>query len=266
MRAFVLVLISLALLFFEPYFNHYKSLRSGVSFALSPIQEIVNFPVKLTKSVLEIFSSKKIIMNENSQLNSELMLIKAKLQRLEFLEYENAQLQGLLGVSSEVKSKVLIAQLMKSVIDNSNQLITLNRGKKDKVYIGQPVIDAYGLVGQVISVEYAQSKVMLTTNNKSAIPVMVPRNGLHSVVIGKGGGNYLELINVPETSDLKVGDSLVTSDLGGDFIVGYPLGVVKEVRHLVGDRFMKVTIEPKARIGKSEHVLLVWPKKIGRGI
>ena len=222
------------------------------------VQHIINFPLELVQDGVVNFASKRAVIEENTQLKSKLLLINSQLQRLSFLEHENLKLRVLLNYTKQIKGKILPAELLTSVTDGFIQQITINRGKRQGVYVGQPVLDAYGLLGQVIMVEPDMSTVMLVTNSKSAVPVIVVRNSLQVIALGTGNGDYLELANVPKTADIKVGDSLVTSGLGRIFPAGYQVGTVKEIRQVVGERFMKVFISPKAHTNRSLHVFLVW--------
>ncbi|HBC72085.1 MAG TPA: rod shape-determining protein MreC [Coxiellaceae bacterium] len=264
MRSFILVVVSLILFFFDHKSHYFDALRSQVSFIVIPIQYAVNWPVELAHILKDNFVSKQIIFEENNQLRTELLQINAKLQRLDFLEHENSQLRVLLNSSKPGKSKIVAAQLLNSVVDNFGQQITIDKGKQHGVYVGQPVLDAYGLLGQVILVEDLVSKVLLITNGKSAIPVMINRNGFRTIALGVGSSDYLELVNIPETADIKEGDSLVTSGLGQRFPAGHLIGVVSEVKRVVGERFLKVVVVPAAHINRDLHVLLVWPAEVER--
>jgi len=259
MRAFILVIVSLILFFFDYHSRYFDALRSRISFVVVPIQYAVNLPVKLASALKDNFVSKRAILEENNRLHTELLQINAKLQQLDFLEHENSQLRALLNSSKQIKSRTTSAQVLMSIVDSFGGQTTIDKGKQHKVYVGQPVLDAYGLLGQVILVEDGVSRVLLITNSKSAIPVMNNRNGLQTIVLGTGNSDYLELVNIPETADIKVGDSLVTSGLGQRFTAGYLVGVVNEVKRMVGERFLKVLVVPTAHINRDLHVLLMWP-------
>ena len=195
-----------------------------------------------------------------------MLLINTKLQRLTFLEQENSELRSLLYASKQIKGKVIFAELIDSKIGALGQTATINKGRLDGVYSGQPVLDAAGLLGRVVLVQDRSSRILFITSNKSAIPVEVVRNGLQAVAIGKNNNLYLELANITKTTDLKVGDSLVTSGLGQSFPSGYMVGVVKSINHVVGERFAKVLIEPRAKVNQGLHVLLIWPDSIKKVI
>ena len=198
------------------------------------------------------------MLKENAELRAEQFILQEKVQRLDFLEQENAELRNLLSSSAQMHLKTLAAQLLEISSGGFNQEATVNKGKHDGLYVGQPVLDAKGILGQIIAVGLGASKVMLLTDSKSAIPAMIVRNGVQVIVIGTGSSDILELANFPETSDVKVGDFLVSSSLGQHFPEGHPVGIVNAVKHAAGERFMQVIITPSAEIGRSRHVLLAW--------
>jgi len=116
-------------------------------------------------------------------------------------------------------------------------------------------------MGQVIEVGRFTSRVMLITDPNSAVPVQVSRNGIRAIAMGKGYSDRLELINVSNTTDIRVGDKLITSGLGLRFPVGYPVGEVSAVEHISGKQFASITITPSAHLAQSLQVLLVWPNQ-----
>jgi len=138
--------------------------------------------------------------------------------------------------------------------------VILDKGKKQYVYKGQPVIDSTGLMGQVIQVGDLTSRVMLVSDSRSAIPVQDERTGVRAIVIGQGPGRLLKLINVPQTSDIRVGDELTTSGLGLKFPIGYPVGKVLKVENYPGQHFSTISVRPAANLEKSRQVLLIEQK------
>jgi len=260
------VILSLVLFFGDHYFHYFDALHSKLSFVTLPVQYVANLPLNLTNKLVLSFVKKNHILKENERLTSELLLVKSGLQRLDFLEHENAELRALLHSSKQIKYKYLPVEVIMSEVDNYGQTITLNKGKQDGVYVGQPVVDPYGLVGQIILVEGEYSRVLLITHHKSAVPVMVVRSGLQAIALGKGVNDYLELANVSETADIKVGDILVTSGLGQRFPGGYQVGVVKEIKYMIGERFVKVYVVPSAYVAREVNVLLIWPELTGKQI
>jgi len=251
------VLLSLVLFFCDHRFNYLDTIRHKLSPAIIPIQHLINWPIETIQTLSQNFADKRAILKENERAQEELMSLNVKLQRIDFLEHENSKLRSLLNHSKQIQNKILPAKLSTPAASNFGQQIIINKGKQDKAYIGQPILDAHGLLGQIISVDKQTSKALLITNRKSAVPVMVVRNGLQTIAMG-AGGDYLHLANVPETADVRTGDFIVTSNLGEHFPAGYHVGTVKEVKKALGERFMQVSVVPKANINEILHVLLVW--------
>jgi len=185
-------------------------------------------------------------------------LLNAQLQKQIALKSENQQLRALLSSSVKTVDKVSISRLLAVSPDPFVQQIVLDQGSSKNLFVGQPVLDAYGIMGQVVEVDNFTSTAMLVTDNKSAVPVQVDRNGVRGVVVGNGRPGSLKLQYVTNTTDIKVGDVLVTSGLGGHFPFGYPVGIITSVNHNVGERFADIEVKPAAHLDRSNLVLLVW--------
>lgn len=253
-RVFVLAILALILFFCDRNLNCFTALRSNfLLFVATPTQKIINLPTDFVSAVLENLSSKRKLIKENASLHSELLLAYVELQKLKYLEQENLQLSALLKLSKQLKTKFVIA-----TVSNLGKYTIVDKGKNNNLFIGQLVVDAHGLFGQVIAIEPNFSTILLITDIKSAIPVIITRNGVQAISIGTGHDNSLELVNIPETTDIKTGDFLVTSGVGQRFPKGYAVGNVREIKHAPGERFIKVLITPSARINSSKNVLLAY--------
>jgi len=138
----------------------------------------------------------------------------------------------------------------------------INKGRREGVYDGQAIVDANGVMGQIVHVGPFSSTVLLLTDPTHAIPVQINRNGLRSVAVGTGQSHILHLEHLPNNVDIKEGDLIVSSGLGSRFPPGYPVGIVYNISRIPGEPFAKVTILPSAQLEKSREVLLVWPKSV----
>jgi rod shape-determining protein MreC len=134
----------------------------------------------------------------------------------------------------------------------------LNKGASDGVFVGQPLIDADGLMGQVVEVSSDTARALLITDVTHSVPVQVNRNGVRAIAEGTGALGSLEIRNVSSNTDIQAGDLLVTSGLGGRFPEGYPVAVVKEVERDTGEAFARVVAVPSAALDRTRHVLLVF--------
>lgn len=237
--------------------------ESQLSIIATPFYWVADIPSKLYEWGDEGLRSSQFLSEENERLKSEALLLKAQVQKLASLEAENIRLRELLNSSAILDDSVLVAELIGLSSDPLRHEIIVNKGKDEGLYVGQPVIDALGLMGQIIEVGPLQSRVLLITDATHALPVQVNRNGVRSVAEGVGLYHELELRHVAATTDIKVGDLLVSSGLGQRFPVGYPVAVVTEVTVDPGQPFVIVKAQPSAALNRSRHVLLVFSQRRG---
>lgn len=233
--------------------------REQTEVVLVPLQDMVSGPIKLVHWIASNFSAHRQLITENAKLRTHEFLLESKLQKLLLLERENAQLKELLKSTARVEGQVRVAQLMAISLDPSLAQVVLNKGSRSHVYVGQPVLDAYGVMGQVVDVSPYTSKVMLITDSRAAVPVRDMRNDMRAIAVGRGVGQEMALVNVPDTTDIQVGDVFVSSGLGLRFPVGYPVGTVTQVKHVSGQRFAQIALSPAAHLNQSQQVLLAWP-------
>jgi rod shape-determining protein MreC len=254
-------LLSISLMVLDHRYNTLESVRSTLSVVLYPIQYLASLPSQLGKSATEALASRSDLESERNKLHNENLELRARLQQFESLEAENMRLRALLDSSFKVGDRVLIAELVAVAQDPFRQVVLINKGKSSGLYEGQPVLDANAVVGQVTHVNPFTANVLLITDATHALPVQVNRNGLRTIALGTGLINQLELPHLPNNADIKVGDLLVTSGLGGRFPPGYPVAKVIEVKHEPGRPFASVTAETMAHLDRVREVLLVWTLK-----
>lgn len=240
-------------------YHYLAHARSVLTTVISPIRSMVDAPARLINWVETNVSQQHNLVTENAQLRAEQLMLRAKLQSLMALRQENDQLRALLRSSTKVGGKVLVAQLLAVDLAPFTRQVVLNKGTRDNVFVGQAVLDAYGIMGQVIEVSRSSSRVLLISDSRSAVPVQSTRTGSRAIAAGQGVTNDLQLLFVPDTADFQVGDTLETSGLGKRFPVSYPVGVVSEVSHKAGERFSQISVYPSAHVDSSRQVLLVWP-------
>jgi rod shape-determining protein MreC len=193
------------------------------------------------------------------RLYQEYTHLKADLLRMRSLESENSSLRELLQASRRIQDQVEMAELLEVGLEPYRHRVIVNRGISSGVYVGQPVIDSEGIMGQVTDVMPTQSVVMLITDLGHAIPVQVERSGLRTVAYGSGSTDELKIPYLTQNSDVRVGDTLMSSGLGGRFPNGYPVAVVQQIQVVTGEAFLSVTAKPVAGVDKARHVLLLSP-------
>ena len=240
----------------------FQKVRSDLALIVLPLQYLVSIPIKTIYWITTNVTTQQQLVADNARLRSNELLLESKLQKLLALERENAQLRSLLKSSAQVEGvRTIVAQLLAVNLDPNFQQIIVDKGVRDYIYIGQPVLDAYGVVGQVIHSNLLTSKIMLISDSKSAVPVQDYRNGIRAIAVGMGSSGTLLLINVPDTSDIQKGDLFVSSGLGLNYPVGYPVGIVSNLSRNPTKRFATVILEPSAHLYRSQQVLMTWPHK-----
>jgi len=237
--------------------NFFSPVRSVLSTIVYPIQTAASFPSDASKWMEEFFHDRKQLKEKNTQLEAINLSNSIRLQTLDDLERENMRLRELLGSSFRLHERVKVAEILAIDLDPFSQQVVIDKGERYGIFVGQPVLDATGVMGQVKQVSQFSSQVVLLTNPSHGIPVQVNRNGLRAVVTGRGLGKPLQLEHLPQNSDIRVGDLLVTSGLGGRFPVGYPVGRVMSVDSSSGQTFSDIKVEPAAKLATSREVLLV---------
>lgn len=235
--------------------------RNQGAFIVTPVEYLVSEPAKLIEDAAVDLQTREHLQAENTRLRAQQIVLESHLQKLMALQEENAQLRELLNSSKKLGSKTLEAQVLLVSLDPSEQQLVLDKGQHSHVFPGQAVLDAYGVIGQVLDVQPFTSHVMLLTNRKSNIPVENQRTHLRSIAVGDGPVNTLSLRGVTQTTDVKVGDMMITSGLGGRFPFGYPVGKVVKVEQPAGAQFSTVILQPAAHLDSSRLVLLSWPEE-----
>lgn len=254
-------MLAIALMILDKRVAGTTQLRAVLSMPLVPLQYAVSYPIKLFDNLSNVASTHDALVKENLDLKAERLLLKAQVQRLIAIESENNQLKALLSTSATVQGKVLIAQIMAVDSDPFIHQVSLDKGSRDNVYVGQPVLDANGVMGQIIQVGPVTSRVLLVSDVHSGVPVQNARNGIRAIAAGDNYSGKLRLVNVPQTADIKLNDMLVTSGLGEYYPEGYPVGKVVSLSKDPGQQFATIFVEPSAHLDRSREVLLVWPAK-----
>ncbi len=258
MRLLVFAVLSAALMVVDARFDTLKPARSQMGLVLTPFYWLADLPVRLWDGVSDQFTSRSTLIAENEKLKAEGLLMQRRLQKLAALTEQNVRLRELLNSSALVDDKVLVGELIGVDPNPFTHRILVDKGEKDGVFLGQPVLDARGLMGQVVEVMPYTARVLLLTDTTHSIPVQVNRNGLRAIASGTGNPERLELRHVADTADIKEGDLLVSSGLGQRFPAGYPVATVKEVIHDSGQPFAIVRAVPTAALNRSRYLLLVF--------
>ena len=256
----VICIVSIALMVLDSRNQAMQSIRSLLTTAVYPIRVLIDTPSSVGQWLGESMSTRDTLQSENRQLNDRILVQNARLQRMDALEAENARLRALLDSTAKVGDRVLIAEIMSVDMNPFRHKIVVNKGSSDDVYAGQALIDAQGVVGQIIRDQVYSAEALLITDVDHALPVELLRNQLRTIAMGTGDMERLSLPFLPRNADVIEGDLLVTSGLGGTFPPGYPVGTIDEVTSEAGERFLRITATPAARLNRIREVLLIWPE------
>ncbi|MCB8889690.1 rod shape-determining protein MreC [Vreelandella malpeensis] len=261
-RLFFCVLVASALMFVDQRFTRMEDVRAHMTMVVAPIQWVVSLPSDLLNWGALVFSDQQALVDENRRLREQILTLSHRGQRLANLTAENAQLRELLDAAERHDIPFMSAELLSLDNDPFSHQMVVDRGHRNGAYVGQPVIDAFGLVGQVTAVSAYSSRVLLMADASHALPVQINRNGLRFIVQGTGRYDSVSVLHVPDTADIREGDLLTTSGLAGRFPPGYPVARVTEVYHDPGQPFARVSAEPTAQLTRSRHFLLLFPPAI----
>lgn len=261
------VVASLLLFVMDARLDIFKPVRSALATAVYPIQTLAAMPAGFSDWLGEMFQDRNDLRERITALEAQALTQNVRMQRMQALERENMRLRELLGSSFRLQERVQIAELLSIDLDPFYQHVIIDKGQEFGVYEGQPVLDSRGVMGQVAEVSQFSSRVVLLTDPSHSVPVQVVRNGLRAVATGRGLGEPLQVEYLPHNADIREGDSLVTSGLGGRFPVGYPVGRVMAVEFPPGKAFAQISVQPAAQLGTSRELMLVLPgEKIDFGL
>ncbi|MEN8616769.1 rod shape-determining protein MreC [Shewanella baltica] len=255
-RLTLAIILSVALL----VANHrLDPLRQNLSSVFSPLQYLASVPGAALDWSSESFATRNMLALQNKELLRQQLLMSERLQRFEHLRQENERLRALLGSPAYLDSRKMVAEVLEVASDPFHHYVVLNHGSRSGVFVGQPVVDAQGVVGQVVQVSEMTSRVLLLSDVSHGLPVRITRNDVRLVANGTGELDEIELRHVAKSTDIRVGDLLVTSGLGNRFPEGYPVARVMEVLTEDGQSYARVTAQPLAALDRIRYVLLIWP-------
>jgi len=238
-----------------------RQIRSTLSVLTYPLIALAAVPARLGGWMSSSFTPEEEYRRRYETLRKNHRVRQAQLQKYEALEAENTRLRSLLGSATRVADRAIVAELIEVSTEPFTRTIVIGKGGRDDVFLGQPVLDAYGVVGQVTEVNPYMSRITLITDPGHAIPVQVMRNGLRTILAGTGADDALEIPYLTGSADIKVGDLLTTSGLGGRFPPRFPVARITKVVKDPNEAFLSITAAPVARLRHHKEVLLVWPGK-----
>ncbi len=253
-RFFFFAALSIVLMYFDQRDGWSERIRYGLSAVAYPIQVVIGSPGRLWSASTDLFETRASLRAENAALQKRDRELALRTMQYEALEQENAELRKL---SAALPPLVTRWQLAK-VVNADRQRLVIDKGEHSGLYRSQAIVDTAGLMGQLVRVGPWSAEVMLITDSAAAVPVAIVRNGLRTIAVGTGDAEELELPSVPVSADVKVGDVLVTSGLGGVFPAGVPVGVITESRRDPDEILLRVHARPTVAMDRTRQVLALW--------
>lgn len=255
---FFLGLVSVGTMMLDHRSNYLETVRLWMGAATNPIYTVVQAPSQAWSWMTGSFADRERLRTENAELSEQLQAARVKLLQFDSLRQENLRLRAVREASAGVGGRTMIAEIMRVDLDPFRHRVRINKGADLGVFRGQPVLDAFGIVGQVVQVDKYTSTLILITDAEHAIPVQVNRNGIRSIAVGTGDLGKLSLPYMTVESDVKAGDLLVSSGLDGIFPAGYPVATVTKVERNPAETFALVEARPLAQLDRDREVLLLW--------
>jgi len=259
-KLIIFVVLSFILLINDQRNNYLSILRNSIAIAIYPLQSAVEIPSRLTDWFDLRIKSKEILIQENQNLLSQQKINSSILQRYESLEQENERLKQILNAASNLDNKVEITRIISVNVNPYRHTIVIDKGERDGVYEGQVLLDADGVIGQILHTNFLTSEAILISDSDHALPVEINRNGLRTIVLGNGSFTKLDVPYIPNNADIEIGDLLVTSGLGGKFPSGYPVAKVDFIESDLSEQFYKVSAKPIAYLNQVREVMLLKPE------
>ncbi len=243
----------------DHYYGHLQKARYYLGAAIYPIYYLANLPVQIGDWVHRELTERGQLLEDNAKLKEDNLLLNSKLQKFAALESENKRLNELLKSSyDKIGGSAIVAKLISTDYTPFRQRIVINKGRHNNAYIGQPILGAQGVIGQVVAVTPFSATGILISDPEHAMLTQVNRSGLRALAVGTGNPRQLRLDYVPLDADIREGDVLVTSGLDGRYPPDYPVGKISRVTKGSGDNFAGVTLKPFADLDSHREVLLVW--------
>ncbi len=254
-----LLTLSLGLIFLDFYFQGKNALKQYLTTVARPIYQIVDYPYQATEWLSGWFSDRQELTQTVEALELENALLKIKLQQLESNIYIEKTRQAQADAAKKFTQKILFANILNVNLERHSQKIVVDKGQKDSVYLGQPVIDQDGIIGQVTELSVAHSIITLITDATQSTPVLVKRNALRTLLYGTGQLDLMEIKFLGAEADIREGDFLISSGIGNRYPTGYPVAQVVKINRDDNESFLDIAARPLAKLNHGEQVLMIWP-------
>lgn len=260
LRLFLAVMVAVAVIITDSRLGTFVKIRTYMDTAVSPFYFLANGPRQMLDNVSQTLATRAQLALENRTLRQELLLKNSEQLLLGQYKQENARLRELLWSPLRQDEQKMVTQVISTSTDPYSYQVVIDKGLNNGVYVGQPIISDKGVVGQVIATSKLTSRVLLICDASHALPIQVLRNDIRVIVAGHGCTEDLQLEHLPGNTDIRVGDVLVTSGLGGRFPEGYPVAVVSSVKVDPQCAYAVIQARPTAGLQRLRYLLLLCPR------
>ena len=257
LRIILIFILSSGMMYLDFQGNYTDRLRSYLSVAVLPIQIAANAPKKIINNLKNKLSDRESILTENQLLKKENIQLYSKVQQTYKLEAENKRLFELLKAKPEDGKNFIFADIISINQDSDKHQIIINKGSMDGIELGAAIADSKGIIGHIVRDQVLASEVLLISDPEHGIPIEIARNGLRAIAIGIGSYDEIILNNLPNNSDIKINDVLITSGLGGRYPEGYPVAIISNIEKVKGDSYLSIGAKPIANLKNINEVLVI---------
>ena len=257
LRIILIFILSSGMMYLDFQGNYTDRLRSYLSVTLLPIQVAANAPKKIINNLKNKLNDRESILTENQLLKKENIQLYSKVQQTYKLEAENKRLFELLKAKPEDGKNFIFADIISVNQDNDKHQIIINKGSMDGIELGAAIADSKGIIGHIVRDQVLASEVLLISDPEHGIPIEIARNGLRAIAIGIGSYDEIILNNLPNNSDIKINDVLITSGLGGRYPEGYPVAIISNIERVKGDSYLSIGAKPIANLKNINEVLVI---------
>lgn len=257
LRLLVYLMLAIVLMVLDHREGWLRAARAQAEVAVQPLWWLAGLPSRAGAALREDAVTRTQLRRDNEVLRNALLVSGARIARLQAAAAENARLRGLLASAERGRLDVQLAAILDIDLDPTRQRLVLDAGSRDGVQIGQAVIDAGGLMGQVIATTPTTATVLLITDPDHAVPAVVARSGVRLMVYGGGRSDALHAADVPLSADVREGDVLLTSGMGRRFPPGFTIGTLGTLRPDDSRSFLEGEVKPAAQLDRGRDVLLL---------
>ena len=245
--------------------NFITTIRNTFFSITRPVIEVLLLPrdafVSLSQHATTVLSLNKKIseLEDDLRINAKIML------KIQQLENENKELRTLLGLQAKLEPSFVNAEIRYELPDVYTDKVVINKGESQKLAVGNPVITARGILGQLSRVYNTSAELTLVSDSSISVPVSLPASEVIGITKGQGNRATFELQYADISANIKVGDEVITSGLGGVYPPGIMVGHIISVSPAVAGQFPEVVGRVASSAGLQHQVMVLLKKKIEDG-